>query len=332
MNIAVVILNWNGEDLLKQFLPSVVRYSDHAQIYVIDNASTDNSIQYLKNNFPNVKTIKLDRNLGYAGGYNQGLREVEEDILVLLNNDVEVTPQWLEPLQDTFQKDNTIAVIQPKLLDYKRPEYFEYAGAAGGFIDAFGYPFCRGRIFSTLEKDSGQYDVDSEIFWASGACFAIRRKVFTALNGFDESYFAHQEEIDLCWRIFNEGYKIWFCHQSKVYHLGGGTLKALSPKKTYLNFRNSLYNIIKNVPDYKWFNVLFLRLLLDGIACFRFLLLGQFKHILAVIKSHWVMFSRFNYFYRKRKKNLKHKYHFVSSILYHFYILNQKMFSELDKK
>jgi GT2 family glycosyltransferase len=330
LKIAVVILNWNGQKLLEEFLPSVVQHSIEAQIYVIDNASTDHSLNYLKANFPQVKTISLDKNTGYAGGYNKGLQEVDEDIVVLLNNDVKVTKDWLKPMIRSFQNHKNVAVIQPKILDYKNPEYFEYAGAAGGFIDALGYPYCRGRIFSTLEKDEGQYDTDEDIFWASGACFAIRREVFEELNGFDESYFAHQEEIDLCWRLFNAGYKTMYCHESKVFHLGGGTLKSLNPKKTYLNFRNSLYNIIKNVPAPVWFNIWFLRLLLDGIACLRFLYHGQFRHIIAVIRAHWVMFYRFMTYYRLRRDNLKPKYYHKKLVIYNYYVLNQKKYSDLD--
>jgi GT2 family glycosyltransferase len=331
LKIAVVILNWNGVKLLKTFLPSVTKYSDDAQIYIIDNASTDESVAYVKTNFPEIKCILNSENKGYAGGYNKGLKEVKEDIYILLNSDVEVAEGWLKPIKDKFEKQRHVAVIQPKILDYKNPEYFEYAGAAGGFIDAYGYPYCRGRIFSHVEKDEGQYDDDLEIFWASGACFAIRRVIFQKCKGFDESYFAHQEEIDLCWRIFNSGYKIWYCHESVIYHLGGGTLKNLNPKKTYLNFRNSLYNIIKNVPQPNWFNVLFIRLLLDGLASLRFLFLGQFSHIIAIIKAHWIMFSRFFLYFNKRKGNiLNDNYFHKTSIIYQYYVLNQKTFKDLE--
>ena len=329
MKTAVVILNWNGQKLLKQFLPSVIQHSKESKIYVIDNASTDGSVQYLKSNYSAVEIIQLNENLGYAGGYNKGLQDVEEDIFILLNNDVQVTENWLNPILSTFENHKDIAVIQPKILDFNKPDYFEYAGAAGGFIDAYAYPYCRGRIFSTLEKDEGQYDNNLEIFWASGACFAIKRQVFDEENGFDETYFAHQEEIDLCWRIKNRDYKVWFCYESRVYHLGGGTLKNLNPKKTYLNFRNSLYNIIKNVPDKKWFEVLFLRLLLDGIASLNFLINGQFKHIVSVLKAHWVMFSKFKLYFKKRKMNLKSNYFHKSSILFQYFILNNKKFKNL---
>lgn len=331
MKIAVVILNWNGLELLKEFLPSVVTYSQEATIYVIDNASTDNSLNFIKTNFPGIKCIAISKNKGYAGGYNEGLKFVVENVFILLNNDVQVTQNWLSPIKLKFESDDNIAVIQPKILDYKNPEYFEYAGAAGGFIDRYAYPYCRGRLFSDIEKDEGQYDQDSEIFWASGACFAVRKAVFENLGGFDETYFAHQEEIDFCWRVFNHNYKVWYCHNTKVYHLGGGTLNGLDPKKSYLNFRNSIYNIIKNVPKPDWFNVWFVRLLLDGLACLRFLFMGQIAHIFAIIKAHWIMFFRFATYFKKRDDNhLKKNYYHKSSVIHHYFILKQKKFSDLD--
>lgn len=324
-------MNWNGKELLKEFLPSVVRYSTGARIYVIDNASTDDSLNYLKTDFSSVNCIVISQNKGYAGGYNEGLNHLNEDIFILLNNDVEVTENWLDPIKAKFESDRNIGVIQPKILDYKHPQYFEYAGAAGGFIDKYAYPYCKGRLFSDIEKDEGQYDKDSEIFWASGACFAVKKSVFEDLGGFDESYFAHQEEIDFCWRAFNYAYKIWYCHDSKVYHLGGGTLNTSDPNKTYLNFRNSLYNIIKNVPKPHWFKVLFIRLLLDGLACLRFMIKGQFLHIFAVIKAHWIMFSRFFVYYNKRdKKHLKSDYFDKPSIVYHYFILNQNKYRDFE--
>jgi GT2 family glycosyltransferase len=250
-SIAVVILNWNGRQLLEKFLPSVLEHSPEAEIYVADNASTDDSASFLANMFPQVKLIINNKNYGYAGGYNECLKEVEEDIYVLLNSDVEVTEGWLQPVIDLFETDPETAIIQPKILDYKNKTHFEYAGAAGGFIDKYGYPFCRGRIFDTIEEDQGQYNDDSQIFWASGACFFIRKNVFRELQGFDEGFFAHQEEIDLCWRAFNKNYKARFCHNSVVYHVGGATLNNSNPQKTYLNFRNSLLMILKNVPAAK---------------------------------------------------------------------------------
>ena len=266
MKIAVVILNWNGEKLLEQFLPSIVQYSPQADIYVADNASTDDSVSYLKAFFPTVKIIQNDSNLGFAEGYNEALKEVDAEIYALVNSDIEVTENWLKPIVETFENEPKTAIIQPKILDFKRKEYFEYAGAAGGFLDKYGYPYCRGRVFETLEKDNGQYDDNCEIFWASGACFFIRSSVYKELEGFDANFFAHQEEIDLCWRAFNKGYMIKYNSQSVVYHVGGATLQQGNPKKTFLNFRNSLLMLLKNLPKKQLISVIFIRLLLDGVA------------------------------------------------------------------
>ena len=331
MSIAVVILNWNGLNLLKTYLPSVVKYSKQAQIYVVDNASTDTSIAYVKSNFPDVKCIQNAVNTGYAGGYNTGLKYVDEDIFILLNNDVEVTKEWLEPIKNIFETRQNIAVIQPKILDARQPSHFEYAGAAGGFIDYFAYPYCRGRIFSSIEKDIGQYDKDAEIFWASGACMAVRKNIFREVGGFDETYFAHQEEIDLCWRIFNRGLQIWFCHQSVIYHLGGATLDNISPQKTFLNFRNSLFNILKNTTFPKSLFILVIRLILDGLACLRFLFSGQWKQIFAVLRAHFSFYRHCKAIFRKRQKNIiKHKnYYKTNSIIYQYFILGHKRFRKM---
>ena len=246
--IAVVILNWNGVKLLEQFLPSVIQFSEDATIYVADNDSTDNSVEFVQQNFPTIKIVKNTGNHGFAKGYNDALKHIDAEIYALVNSDIEVTENWLKPILETFENEKQTAIIQPKILDFKNKENFEYAGAAGGFIDKYGFPFCRGRIFETLEKDNGQYDDNSELFWASGACFFIRKKVYHELGGFDESFFAHQEEIDLCWRAANEGHIIKYNYQSLVYHVGGATLQQGNPKKTYLNFRNSLLMLVKNLP------------------------------------------------------------------------------------
>ena len=275
MEIAVVILNWNGLKLLEQFLPSVIQYSPQASIYVADNASTDNSISFVKDNFPTVKIIINKMNFGFAQGYNEALKHIDSEIYALVNSDVEVTENWLKPIIETFENEPKTAIIQPKILDFKRKEYFEYAGAAGGFIDKYGYPFCRGRIFDTLEKDNGQYDDNCKIFWASGACFFIRSSVFKNLNGFDTDFFAHQEEIDLCWRANNKSYVIKYNSQSAVYHLGGATLQKVNSKKTELNFRNSLLMLTKNLPKKQLFSVIFIRLVLDGIAAIQFFFSGK---------------------------------------------------------
>ena len=249
MKTAVVILNWNGAKLLQQFLPSVIQFSDNATIYVADNASTDTSIDVLKTEFPSIKIIKNTGNYGFATGYNEALKEVEEPYYALVNSDIEVTENWLHPIEAIFDNQPKTAIIQPKLLDFKKKTHFEYAGAAGGFIDKFGFPFCKGRIFNTLEEDLGQYETETEIFWATGACFFIRKDVFRTLNGFDGDFFAHQEEIDLCWRANNLGYIVKYCPNSVVFHVGGATLNEANPKKTFLNFRNSLLMLHKNLPE-----------------------------------------------------------------------------------
>jgi len=249
LKIAVVILNWNGKALLEKFLPSVIQFSrDDAEIYVADNNSIDDSIAFLKEKYPEIKIIKNKTNGGYAKGYNDALKHVDADVFALVNSDIEVAKGWLKPVIKQFKKNKNTAAIQPKILDYKDKSKFEYAGAAGGFIDFMGYPYCKGRIFMELEKDKNQYNDTYDIFWATGACFFIRSEVFYQLKGFDEDYFAHQEEIDLCWRIQNEGYNIQYVGLSTVYHVGGATLKETNPHKTFLNFRNSLFSICKNVP------------------------------------------------------------------------------------
>src|SRR5690606_26608413 len=277
MKFAVVILNWNGKALLEKFLPSVMAYSEEAQVYVADNASTDDSVAFLEKKYSQVKIIRNQDNYGYAKGYNEALKSMSEPYWVLLNSDVEVTENWLKAPLELFEKDSQIAAIQPKLLDYKNKSFFEYAGAAGGFIDKYGFPFCRGRIFSTLEKDNGQYEQIEDIFWASGACLFIRKSVFEQLGGFDEDFFAHQEEIDLCWRIQNENLKIKYTPDSVVYHVGGPNLKGGSPQKTLLNLRNSLFSPLENPPKKGLFGVVFNPLCLDRNAGVFFMPQGKPK-------------------------------------------------------
>lgn len=329
MKIAIVILNWNGKKLLEEFLPSVVLFSKEATIYVADNASTDDSIDFIIENFPMVKIIQNKTNGGYAKGYNDAIKHVNEDVLCLLNNDVEVSENWLLPVIDCFQLNLKTVIVQPKILDYKNKAYYEYAGAAGGFIDKFGYPYCRGRIFNTIEKDEQKYDHNSNIFWASGACFFIKKTVFEELNGFDETYFAHQEEIDLCWRAKNLGYQIKYVGSSKVYHLGGGTLNALNPRKTYLNFRNSLFNLVKNAKG-NLFILIFIRLVLDGIAGLKFLISFKARHSLAIIKAHFSFYSNLIRLLKERKA-LKQSvnYYGKTSIIWEYFIKNRKTFNSL---
>ncbi len=332
MKIAVVILNWNGEVLLERFLPAVVKYSKDATIYVADNASTDGSIAFLEKNYPSIAIIKNKVNGGFAQGYNEALQDIEADIFCLLNSDVEVTEGWLSPIPDAFKTLPKAAIIQPKILDLLNKEYFEYAGAAGGFIDQLGYPFCRGRIFQTLEKDNGQYDDTKEIFWATGACMFVKKEVFTELKGFDADYFAHQEEVDFCWRAKNHGHKVYYIGTSKVYHLGGSTLSNMNPKKTYLNFRNSLFSITKNLPLHKAFIIIYIRLLLDGIAAVRFIFQFRFKHFLAIFRAHFSFYRQFRRMYRKREKTkFLLNYYTTKSIVWSYFVNQITNFNILVK-
>lgn len=336
--IAVAVLNWNGADLLQEFLPSVLKYSSHiAEVYVIDNASTDDSLEVLAEEFPTVKTITINDNLGYAGGYNAGIKLIEEEYIVLLNSDVEVSENWLDILFKRFKEDPKLAAIQPKIKDYINKDFFEYAGAAGGFVDRLGYPFCRGRLFYKLEEDKGQYEDYREVFWATGACLMVRKSVFEKVKGLNEKLFAHMEEIDLCWRMHNSGFKVACDPKSVVYHLGGGTLNKLSPKKTYLNFRNSLIIIFLNLPGNEAFKKIMTRLLLDGIAGVKFVLEGKPKHMFAVLRAH-ISFYRMIAGLLKDKKKLRQRsmnqlpgiYH--NSLVWDFFKRRKTTFAELELK
>lgn len=330
MKTAVVILNWNGRALLEKFLPSVVQFSQGANIYVADNASTDASVKYITEHFPTVKIIQNEINGGYAKGYNDALKNLSEDIYVLLNSDVEVTKNWLVPVLAEFQKNSNVAAAQPKILDYKKKTHFEYAGAAGGFIDKYGYPFCRGRIFESLEEDKGQYDDVCPIFWASGACLFIRASAFSSVGGLDEDYFAHQEEIDLCWRLQSKNHLILSVGNSKVYHVGGATLGAGNAQKTYLNFRNSLFNLIKNIDGPIVYSTILSRLGFDGVAGIYFLLQGKPKHFLAILRGHFSFYKSFPKFVKKRKKNPSQKrYYITKSIVFQHFINKKRNFLDL---
>lgn len=295
-----------------------------------DNASTDESVAFVKQEYPEVGIIQNAVNGGYARGYNDALQHLSEDIFILLNSDVEVTPGWLLPIIEEFQSNQQTAAVQPKLLDYRKRDHFEYAGAAGGFIDRFGYPFCRGRIFTHIEKDLGQYDDNRKIFWASGACLAIRKSAFYEAGQLDEDFFAHQEEIDLCWRIFNMGQDIKFIADSTVYHLGGATLNSMHPKKTFFNFRNSLFALLKNAPGNLVWLLISSRLVLDGAAGIKFLFEGKPAHLWAIAKAHFSFYSHLKIFLQKRKKlSKKKKYFHHGSVVLSYYILGKKKFSEL---
>jgi GT2 family glycosyltransferase len=336
--VAVVILNWNGKRFLEKFLPSVIKYSQTAAIYIADNASKDDSLDFIQKNFPEVKTIAFSSNLGFCKGYNEALEQIDAEYYVLLNSDVEVTPGWIEPIIDLMDADKEIAACQPKIKSFTERNKFEYAGAAGGYIDKFGYPFCRGRIFNKTENDFGQYDDIEEVFWASGACMFVRSEYYKAVNGLDEDFFAHMEEIDLCWRLKNQGYRIMYCGLSEIYHVGGGTLDKLSPRKTYLNFRNNLILLLKNVNYTNLAFLLFIRLILDGIAALKFLFTDSYRHSLAILKAH---FSFYLYLFKllaKRrvveKKFKKERYNelYNGSLVFDHFIRGIDSYKDLNFK
>jgi GT2 family glycosyltransferase len=313
---AVVILNFNGEKLLREFLPSVVQNSAAASVIVADNGSTDQSLHILATEFPSVQIIRLDRNYGFCGGYNKALQQVEADYYVLLNSDVEVTPGWLDPLTALLDNDNTVGAVQPKILSYREKDLFEYAGAGGGYIDALGYPFCRGRILDTVEKDRGQYNDQRQIFWASGACMMIRSVVYHKFGGLDEDFFAHMEEIDLCWKLQRAGSKVYYCGKSTVHHLGAGTLQYGSPRKTYLNFRNGLSMLWKHLDGSEIWYKIPVRIMLDWIAAVTFLIKGQPKHTSAVARAHldFVRHLRTN---RRKRADIRREFpHYSREAIY----------------
>lgn len=291
IEIAIIILNLNGKNWLEKFLPTTIKYSEIAEIIVADNGSNDDSIDFLKDKYSNIKIIYNKNNYGYAGGYNKALKSINSNYYILLNSDVQVSENWIEPIISLMEKNKNIAACQPKILDYKIKNRFEYAGACGGYIDLFGYPFCRGRIFEHLEEDYLQYNNSLEVFWATGACLFIRSDAFWEIDGFDEDFFAHQEEIDLCWRLKNNGYKIMVEPKSKVFHVGGGTLNANSSYKTYLNFRNNLFMLIKNMKFSEILIIIPLRLILDAIAAISFLnQKNGVSHLIAIVKAHIIFY------------------------------------------
>ncbi len=330
---AVVILNWNGRKHLEKYLPSVVAYSKNADVIIVDNNSTDDSISFLTSSYPSLRIIQTGKNLGYAGGYNKAMDEIDHQYAILLNSDVDITENWISAMEDCMQNDPTVAACQPLILQDLDHEYFEYAGAAGGFIDKYGYPFCRGRIFESMEKNTGQY-TDADVFWAGGACIMVRTEMFKSIHGFETEFFAHMEEIDLCWRFLNQGYKIKCCSGSKVYHLGGGTLDKSNPKKTYLNFRNSLLMLARNHPKNGYLSAIFFRLFLDGIAGIKFLLSAQPGHVMAIIRSHFYFY--FNYSrWTKERNSLPESFPpgvYLKSIVIEHFARSKKYFNELDGK
>ena len=332
---AVVILNYNGAGMLRRFLPSVIEYSPEASIYVADNGSSDESCDVVRNEFPAVKLMVLDHNYGFAEGYNRALAQVDEENAVLLNSDVEVTRGWLSPMTQFLDSNPEVAACQPKLLSFKQKDFFEYAGAAGGFIDKWGYTFCRGRIFNTVERDSGQYDDTTDVFWATGAALMIRNEVYKNNGGLDGRFFAHMEEIDLCWRLRSRGYRIACVPQSHVYHVGGATLKKENPQKTYLNFRNNLLMIYKNAPDCQLKKIMLFRKVFDNVAALKFLASGDYAAFKAVRKARRDFKAMRSGYDKARAENMKLAVTtripevLKSSILYKYYLGFKHTYSSL---
>lgn len=336
-DVAVVILNYNGADMLRRFLPGVIAFSGGAQVVVADNASTDDSVAVMRSEFPQVRLIVLDRNWGFADGYNRALEQVNADIYVLLNSDVEVSDGWLAPMKAALDADDTVAACQPKLLDYKRRTHFEYAGAAGGFIDRYGYPFCRGRLFDTVERDEGQYDTVADLFWASGAALMIRARDYWDAGGLDGRFFAHMEEIDLCWRIRSMGRRILCIPASTVYHVGGATLNRSNPRKTYLNFRNNLLMLYKNLPKDELRGVMRVRALLDAAAAAKFLVTGawgDFKAVLTARRDYRRMRRSFRpdrEACMRRASSVDIPERMPFSLLWRYYAKGRRLFSALPR-
>lgn len=336
--VAIVILNWNGLKHLSQFLPSIMASEwPNLDIVVGDNASSDGSVAFLKSNFPTIRIIQNDQNYGFTGGYNRILKQVDADYYILLNSDIEVTPNWIKPVIDLMESDERVAAAAPKIKAYHQPTHFEHAGAAGGFIDSYGYPFCRGRIFYKVEEDKGQYNQSDEIFWASGAALFIKKRCWDEAGGFDERFFAHMEEIDLCWRLKNMDYKIMYCAESEVYHVGGGTLDKENPFKTYLNFRNNLLLLKKNLPFGRSVFTIGIRLWLDLFAIFRFMGEGKHKDAGAVCRAHRNFFR--NLFKadpsgikipKAHHSTLKRMY--KHNIVWDFFIRKKRVFSDLKQE
>lgn len=334
---AVVILNWNGKNHLKQFLPSVVKNtsSPDAEIYVADNGSTDDSINFIKENYPKIKLILLDKNYGFAEGYNKALAQINAKYFVLLNSDVEVTENWLDASVSYLDKNNDCAACMPKLKAYSEKDYFEYAGAGGGFIDKYGYPFCQGRILNVIEKDNGQFDQIKDIFWATGACLFIKADLYKEVGGLDGRFFAHMEEIDLCWRLKNRAYRIAYIPETTVYHLGGGTLPNNSPRKLFLNFRNNLLLLYKNLPENELRWKMFVRKILDGVAGIKFLASFSFRELNAVVKAHIAFYKLLKIYKPIRKeiqsKATKHQHPeiYPKSIIIDFFLKKKKFFKDL---
>lgn len=337
--VAVVILNWNGRKMLEEYLPSVVNsLPEYAEVILADNASSDDSVTFVKQQYPNIRIIINKSNGGFAKGYNDALASVEHEYVVLLNSDVETPENWIEPVIEFMEKNPNVGAAMPKILQLQKKSHFEYAGAGGGFIDQWGFPFCRGRIFEELEEDKGQYNNNQEVFWATGACMFVRNKVYKQLGGLDEFFFAHMEEIDLCWRIQRLGFSVYSIGSSHVFHLGGGTLKKVNPRKTFLNFRNNLLMLVKNHPSKGFFFKILQKLLLDGIAGIKFLLEGKPAHTLAVIKAHFSFYGNLSKYLKIRNKlrqelpNTNIKGIYQNSVIISYFAKGKKTFTDYDKQ
>jgi len=339
MRLSIVILNWNTRSFLEQFIPGLMQHSQlpGVEIVVADNNSSDDSMEFMSRKYPEIRTIKLDENHGFCGGYNRALDQLDSTYYLLLNSDIEVTPGWLDPLIETMEGNKDIAACVPKIKDFKKRTHYEYAGAAGGYIDRFGYPFCRGRIFDTLEEDRGQYDDTTEVFWGSGACLLIRAGLYRESGGLDENFFAHMEEIDLCWRLKRMGYQIHYVPQSTVYHVGGGTLGRGNPKKTFLNFRNNLLLLYKNLPSHRKKRILFSRKILDGISALRFLFQGDIKDFNAVYRAHRAFYGMKGLYNGTKKQNNVAENNVIVSGIYprsivaDFFLKGKRRFDQLDQ-
>jgi GT2 family glycosyltransferase len=338
--VSIIILNWNGKAYLELFLPALVRYTTHpgAEIVVADNGSTDGSLEFMKKEYPRIRIIELGKNHGFSGGYNLAAASTEARYILLLNSDIEVTEGWLEPMLERMESDKEVAACTPKLRDYKRRSHFEYAGAAGGYLDRYGYPFCRGRIFDHLEQDLGQYDQETDIFWGSGACLMVRMDLFRESGGLDEGFFAHMEEIDLCWRFQRMGYRIRYVPASTVYHVGGATLQRGNPMKTFLNFRNNLLLLYKNLPAGRRLRTLVVRMILDAVSALRFLVQGAFSDFRAVFRAHMAFYGMKSAYKGTKNKHINFENNVLASGIYRgsivvdFFLRNRKSFRDLEPR
>ncbi len=338
LKAAIVILNWNTRHYLEKFLPAVMQHSEMkgVKVFVADNGSEDDSVKFLEENYADrITIIRLERNFGFAEGYNRAFQEIHAEYFILLNSDIETSPGWLDPLFDIMKSDPMIAACMPKIMSFEQKDFFEYAGAAGGFIDKYGFPFCQGRLFNSTETDYGQYDQLREVFWASGACMMVRGPLYKIAGGLDPAFFAHMEEIDLCWRLKNRGYKIIFQPSSRVYHIGGGTLSQDSPGKLYLNYRNNLFLIYKNLPPGQWRKIFPVRILLDKISALRFLFSGSFKKCFAVIRAYYAFLCDFRKYKDFRKTELRfitrssHNEIYPGSIVIEYFLRKKYTFKSL---